>query len=445
MDDIIQDIDIADDHQRPNIAFALMMIFYYCITMLLWLPVSIACVPLFVLGLFIWGIPPMIPSWSSYCKYFIAVFTEGKPEESISITNRITVFLIVLGSLVKIPFHGLCWYIDELVYSSYHKINIEKPVFMITAPRSGSTQLYDYLLDDTKNFIAPVAFEGMLPYIWVWKLFLPFIVRAGFQEYLYNNSLFGKEATKRHRFMMLKADSWGGMLKSWHFGFCDLCLGSSFMNWGYSFARLQEPIDEDNVRSFMPFTDCMMKKVMFYRGKPKQQMLLKGHFLLSARNIELQYPDAKIFVTLRNPVDRFGSHINFLKVMSEESKSLQGIFPATWRVIRDHVIYTQVPYCEQEMSFYKEPADNKLVIPFTMYVNNLSATLQRIYSFCNIPIPDDVMSNAVRVQYTTHDFTKLRASYDPRFKKSLASLGVNEERLREHLSEYIEWINSLEN
>ena len=106
MGDLTQDINIADDHRRPNIAFALMMIFYYCITMLVWLPVSIACVPLFVLGLFIWGMPPMIPSWSSYCKYFIGVFTEGKPEENIPITNRILVFLIVLGSLIKMDCVG---------------------------------------------------------------------------------------------------------------------------------------------------------------------------------------------------------------------------------------------------------------------------------------------------------------------------------------------------
>ena len=118
-----------------------------------------------------------------------------------------------------------------------------------------------------------------------------------------------------------------------------------------------------------------------------------------------------------------------------------GLFPATWRVIRDHVIQTQVLYCEQEMSFYKKPADNKLVIPFTMYVNSLKATLQSIYSFCDVPIPDDVMSNAVRVQQSTHDFSKCKASYDPKFNKSLASLGVDEERLRDHLNEYIEWIN----
>ncbi|XP_065908535.1 uncharacterized protein [Dysidea avara] len=445
MDNLKQDIKILDDHQRPNFAFALMMILYHCFSILLWLPVSITCVPLFVLGLFIWGKPLIILDWSSYRKYFIAVFTEGKPEENVLVTNRITVFLIVLGSLIKIPFHGLCWYIDELVFSSYHKINIEKPVFMITGLRSGSSQLNEYLTDDTKNFIAPTIAEALFPYIWVWKLFVPILIRLGLQEYFYNKSMFGKEGTKRHHFILLKPESWDIMMHAWRFGACDFSLGSSFMIWGHSLARIPEPIDENLVRNFLPVTDCMMKKVMYYRGKPKQRMLLKGHFLLNARNIEQRYPKVKFFVVVRDPVKRLCSSINFFKVISEESKFLQGLIPSTWMVIRDHVIHTEVPYCEQEMSFYKEPADNKLVIPFTMYVNNLSATLQHIYSFCNIPIPDDVMSNAIRVQHTTHDFTERRASYDPRFKRSLSSLGVDEERLKDHLNEYIEWIGSLEN
>ena len=261
---------------------------------------------------------------------------------------------------------------------------------MITGLRSGSSQLNEYLTDDTKNFIAPTVADGMFPYIWVWKLFVPILARLRLQEYFYNNSLFGTEGNKHHQFVFLKPETWGFMLHSWRFGCCEFCLGSSFMIWGHSFARIPEPIDEHLVWNFLPVTDCMMKKVMYYRGKPKQRMLLKGHFLLNAKNIEQQYPKAKLFVVVRDPVKRLCSSINFMKVMAEESKTFQGFFPATWRIIRDWAVHTQVPYCEQEMSFFKEPADNKLVIPFTMYVNNLSATLQRIYSFCNIPIPDDV-------------------------------------------------------
>jgi len=319
---------------------------------------------------------------------------------------------------------------------------------MITAHRTGSTQLCNYLQDDTENFIFPTVAEAMFPYIWVWKIFVPIAMQLGLDKRLHNFSIFGPESIKRHDSVILKTDTWDSLARFWHFGVLSLYLGSSFMCWGFSFIKSHNPKyhNEQFFQSFVLFTNCMMKKVLYYRGKPNQRMLIKGHFLLNAKILEHQHPKSKFFAIVRNPVDRFCSCINMVKTVAEDGpgNTQYGLFPVTWRVVRDYVIRTQVPYSEQEMSFYKEHADNKLVIPFSMYVNNLSATLQCIYSFCNIPIPDDVASNAVKVQHTTHDYTTRKATYDPKFNKSLASLGVNEKKLREKLSEYIEWMNSLE-
>ena len=41
------------------------------------------------------------------------------------------------------------------------------------------------------------------------------------------------------------------------------------------------------------------------------------------------------------------------------------------------------------------------------------------------------MSQAIKLQNTSHDRTKLRASYDPNFDRSLTSLGVDEDLLRQ--------------
>ena len=95
------------------------------------------------------------------------------------------------------------------------------------------------------------------------------------------------------------------------------------------------------------------------------------------------------------------------------------------------------------MSFYKQHQGNKLVIPFTLYTNDLKAMLQSIYSLCNIPIPDHVLSDAVKLQNTTHNPKTYRPSYDYEYNRSLVSLGIDEEKVKEHLSEYIEWINTL--
>jgi len=115
MDDLIE-VDIADDYQQPKLISALRPILFQCFTTLLWLILSVPCLPLFVLGVFIWGLAPIIPTWPSFCKCFAAVFTEGMSEDNIPSTNRVLLFLIFGDVLIKVPINGLCWYIDELLY-----------------------------------------------------------------------------------------------------------------------------------------------------------------------------------------------------------------------------------------------------------------------------------------------------------------------------------------
>ena len=94
---------------------------------------------------------------------------------------------------------------------------------------------------------------------------------------------------------------------------------------------------------------------MYYCGNSKQRILTKGHFVVSASTFEQQYLKGKFFSVVRNPLDCISSYINLLKSAVEDGpgKKIYGLYPATWKVLRDHVIRTQVSFCEQKMSFTK--------------------------------------------------------------------------------------------
>ena len=127
-------------------------------------------------------------------------------------------------------------------------------------------------------------------------------------------------------------------------------------------------------------------------------------------------------------------------------KKAYNVFPTTWRVDRDWIIETQACYCEEEMIFYnqsEENTKNKLAISFDTYVKNLAGTLQRVYSFLNIPVSAELLSKAAVLQKSSHDHTKRKTTYDSKYNRSLSSLGVDEEKLREFLSDYINWMNKL--
>ena len=96
------------------------------------------------------------------------------------------------------------------------------------------------------------------------------------------------------------------------------------------------------------------------------------------------------------------------------------------------------------MSFYKQPQYNKLAIPFTVYVKDLSTALKNIYAFCNISVPAGVISKADSAQSTTHDRQRRRSSYKKELNKGWEELGVDEKKLSDHLTEYCDWIKQLD-
>ena len=86
MDDLVKEIDIVDDHDRPVLSMTLLSIILWCFTVPFWLVISLCCLPLFILGLAVWGLPPVVPALSAF---HVAFFTEGKSNENIPFTNRV--------------------------------------------------------------------------------------------------------------------------------------------------------------------------------------------------------------------------------------------------------------------------------------------------------------------------------------------------------------------
>ena len=438
---------VEDTPPKLNILSASKNILLQCISTLLFLPLSLACLPLYVIGLFIWGRPPTISPWSRFYKYFAAALTEGKPEEGVLFTSRVLVFVCIIDFVVKSPIKGVGWFLDEIFYPSYHQCEIKNPLFFITAPRSGSTQLADYLEADNENFLAPMVIEAMFPYIWAWRMIAPILKLTGLKKHVEApSSFYGKEIKKRHNSNLFKTDSWEMALGLGHMVLLTRSLGVAFMKWGFLGSALKEqPVDREFCKIFIELNDSILKKVVFHRGLSKQQVFIKSHLLIVARELEQRYNGAKFLAVVRDPVERFSSAVNYLNVLSADGPSQRqlGLFPITWNVIRDFVIESQVCYCEEEMIFYKEKAKNKLAISFDTYVNNLAGTLQCIYSFLNIPVSAELLSKAAVLQKSSHDRTKRKVTYDPKYNRSLSSLGVDKDKLKEYLSDYINWVKRL--
>ena len=440
-------MEIFQDAKRLPFYTTVKGIFYRCaIIVLVWVPVFLTFLPLYLLGLSIWGLPPIVSPWSRFVKYFIASFMAGNSNDDIPFTNRVSVFLIVFSAFLKVPLNGVYWFIDELFFSEYRKVIVEKPVFFITGCRTGSTQLAHYLEDDKTNFVAPTIEESLFPFIWYWK----FLKLTGTKKCQKTHKDFSQpqnELEKRHCADLLRTGSFEICAAIWHFSLTSWYLGVDFMKWGFTFVNpVDRPIDNEFCRSFVQYYDSVVKKVVYHRGKPTQCVLVKGHFLMVANELAQRYKGAKFFTVVREPLNRFKSVVNFFKVVNKEGpSSIQyALCPTSWKVIRDYVTDNEVLYCAEEQAFYEKSQGNRLVIPFNKYVNNLRGTLYSVYSFCNIPIPSHVLTEAAKIQNTTHDRQKRRASYNPKFNRSLSSLGVDEDKLKDELADYYQWIKQFD-
>ena len=227
------------------------------------------------------------------------------------------IFLLILDTLVKTPIRGVCWFLDELLYPAYHKVDIEEAVFFITGPRSGSSQLCKYLETDKENFVIPTVAEGLAPYIWAWKLVVPIFTLLGIKvQHFGKLNILGAEAKKRHELNLFTTVTWDTTFGTLHLNQVILYLGVSFMTWAYPFTRLKQSVDEElYINNFITYSDCVLRKVMYYRGTPAQRILIKGHFLIAAKALEQRYPKAKFFVVVRHPTERICSFINLVKVL----------------------------------------------------------------------------------------------------------------------------------
>jgi len=371
-------------------------------------------------------------------QYFKAAWTEGK---QVPLINRLTFFLFVVDTLVKLPINGVCWYIDIMFFPSYHKTEVGDLLFFISGIRSGSTQLVQYLEDDTETFIAPQKIEMIYPFIWLWKLFSLF-ARLGIpiKNVMRKVHRVSKERKKHHIFDLFRTNTFEDTFWVWQMNFYSFLLGPAFMiqEFDSSIPRNDTVIQKELSYKLVQLTEAVIKKVRYHHGKHNQYFLLKGHYLSIANLLEQRYPNAYFLTSIRHPTSRLQSYVNYAHIVFSGTMKT----PPSWDCLVQYTVNRILLYSKHEMNFFHyNHNERKIVISFDKYVADLSGTLEQIYKSCNVdPVPTMVSERATILQKTTHDRTEQRKINNSKYK-SLA----NDKKLEieQNLIHYIEWMNKL--
>jgi hypothetical protein len=425
-----------DEDDKPSIIQFVFRIIPKIIFLLVSIIIVLSLLPIYWLGCLVWYRPPNVPYLQQMLRYLKHTWTVSPENPVLPFFGRIWLSLSLLHFYVNSPIRGIAWLLDELLYSkALNRISISKPFFVISAGRSGSTQITRYIEEDPR-LVAPNLIQCMFPYLWLWRLVPNTIGRIIKPEKIREmiKSAMPAELQERHEMDPFKADTFDGAFLSFHFNRFALQLGPEVAKEDFNLANIAPYDEQIKKNDFVLLVDRLARKSLYFSGASTEGELkrfyLKGHFLFAAQSLSEHYQDACFLTVIREPVSRIRSGINYLRVNPADPV----LGPVPWSWLTDTLIHTEVFYSKAEQEWFtSKTKSRRFVIRFTEFVNDLESSMKRVYQDCfnSDKLPAHIPKGhppREREHYTVN--------------RTLSELGVDESDLRSKLRDYIGWCQS---
>jgi hypothetical protein len=317
--------------------------------------------------------------------------------------------------------------LDHLLCPRFRRLPLERPIFILGNPRSGTTFMHRFLLGSGEL----AAFE-------LWEMLLPAItarrIFGGLVERLAPLSPARYHGSEAHETGLRDVETDDAMA-FFHFvngGF----LWSYFLawedRWGSALSRSCLDLSSDPremTRYFRYMEACWRRNLA---SKDRQRVLVKSSLLTGqAPELLRRYPDAKLLYLVRDPVETIPSGMALLTGVLERSYDM---FRSTTPEAR--ALYLENLYqaaCHLYRSFHDLcqsgalPEDRYLVVPYPAMMRDLEGTIRRVVDFAELE-PGQEFWDGVRTQAEKQRSWKSRHTY------SLEKFNLTAERIRADLA-----------
>lgn len=318
--------------------------------------------------------------------------------------------------------------IDEVAFRGYRKVPIEKPVFILGNPRSGTTFLHRFLIG-SEELCAFELWEMLFPAISARKLIGPAV---GLLSPL-NPARFHSAAAHETGLRDVETDDALAFFRFLDGAF----LWSYFLawedQWGSDAAgrifdeRLEPPAERE--RLFRWFEACWRRN-MFLKKRPR--IAVKASTLsMRVPSLLKRYPDCKLVYLVRDPLETIPSGMSMLTDVLEKSYDM---FHRTSEDARKR--YLENLYqasCEMFRAFHREhsggriPAKNLRIVTYPEMMGDLEGTMRDLSEFLEIE-PSQAFWQ--RVQDQAERQRKRRSPH----RYSLEKFGLTAERIQKDLA-----------
>ncbi len=282
------------------------------------------------------------------------------------LTRKRIIFLALFYTvwpLVTI-FTWLCFGLDDIFFPAYKKQPVEKPLFIISNFRSGSTFLHRLLSQDEKNFTSMRTWDIYItPSITQRKIvdvikFVDRLIGSPIRRLILAIDKAGLQKVDIHPISFLEPEedenillhNWSSLLVSFLFPFLD-----ELPPYQY-FDRDLPPREKQKVMSFYK---SMLQRHMYATGIP-HFVSKNPSFSAKIGTLKEFFPDARIIYLVRNPLDMLPSTVSWLNyawsIFSE---------PAEKYIYLDEICEFSQHWYRYPLSYLDEnPSANHLILSY---------------------------------------------------------------------------------
>lgn len=292
--------------------------------------------------------------------------------------------------------------IDYLFFSGYKKNKLDKPVFLIGHPRSGTTFLHKFILKNTKEFKGMLLWEMIFPSIFIRRLIkpiLPFLVKK-FPKDLYDSNI------HKTGFLEPETDDVAMFFRNFEGMFYWLYF-SAWMNYSNSEELENQLIKESETRKVIDYILNLHKKNIYKSGSNKRIFSKSFSLIMDISGVLKKNEDAKIIVLLRDPIEVIPSsislavnvqkNINNFEKLDEEKKKIyyQNLYQASLVFFK---------HLDKQLIEYKDLNNNILIVTHKQLKARFEETIYTICDYCEIEKTPELIKSIKKQAEKQPDF-----------------------------------------
>ncbi len=315
-------------------------------------------------------------------------------------------------------------WLDGILFPGYKTRAVDRPVFIASNPRSGTTVMQRFLWE-SGEFCSFQLWQMFVPSIVGQKLVRPFV------PYLSRFNPARHYTKGAHETGLDSVETDEALLS---FRFLDgLFVLLFFYGWSDG-----DEVDE-LLRSYAPGSDKNRVELEYYEGCLKRNLFISGRnrvlgkpftFVLRAEDALERFPDARLIYLVRDPCSVIPSGINMLSNVTDKQFGTSRLPQEVKQRYYDNLYRGEKELYRAFHDAYtggRIPEENVLVVRFPDLMQNFEEVMTRIFEFAEIEITDEFRAR-IEAQ------AEKQRNYVSSHKYDLASFGLTEEQIHRDLA-----------